>query len=87
MPTGAQYCDAFGTPVAYTPLSADLAIPGHTETVSVVSSASLDMPRAEGHPAFGETRVGLGLRALVLQQVRAACSSRFRPLRSSCASR
>ena len=54
---GVQYCDAFGRPVAYTPLSGDLGIPGHTETVAVVRLADMDMPVLKVTQAFGTTRL------------------------------
>src|ERR1700742_1666869 len=41
---GAQYCDAFGTQLAYPPLSDNFSIPGRAETVSVVRFNNLDMP-------------------------------------------
>ena len=41
---GAQYCDAFGTNVDFSPLTESLAIPGHTETVAVGKLGDLPMP-------------------------------------------
>ncbi|MBI4920731.1 MAG: EAL domain-containing protein [Devosia nanyangense] len=54
---GAQYCDAFGSTVSYSPLSASLAIPGHTETVTVIKLADLATPVLKLTQAFGNTRM------------------------------
>ena len=53
---GVQYCDAFGSTVSYSPLSASLAIPGHTETVTVIKLADLATPVLKLTQAFGTTR-------------------------------
>ncbi|MEO8756858.1 MAG: EAL domain-containing protein [Devosia sp.] len=54
---GAQYCDAFGTNVQYSPLSESLAIPGHTETVAVGTLGDLKTPVLKLTQAFGATRL------------------------------
>ena len=53
---GVQYCDAFGNQVTYSPLSGNLSIPGHTETISVVKLEGLDMPLLKVTQAFGVQR-------------------------------
>ncbi|RYE10216.1 MAG: EAL domain-containing protein [Hyphomicrobiales bacterium] len=55
-PDGVQYCDAFGSMVAFSPISGNLAIPGHTETVSVGTLGNLSTPVMKITQAFGETR-------------------------------
>jgi EAL domain-containing protein (putative c-di-GMP-specific phosphodiesterase class I) len=54
---GVQYCDAFGTKVAYSPLSESLAIPGHTETIAVGTLEGLTTPVLKVTQAFGSTRL------------------------------
>lgn len=54
---GVQYCDAFGAQVAYSPLSEDLAIPGHTETIAVGMLADLPTPVLKITQAFGTARM------------------------------
>lgn len=41
---GVQYCDVFGRRVDYSALSAPLAIPGESETMTVVQLANQDLP-------------------------------------------
>lgn len=53
---GMQYCDGFGSLVGYLPLSADLAIPGHPETVSVVRLSGLDLPVLKITQGYGAER-------------------------------
>ena len=53
---GVQYCDAFGHTVAYSPLSASLPMPGHTETITVVKLGEMAMPALKITQAFGGTR-------------------------------
>jgi hypothetical protein len=53
---GTQYCDAFGTGVDYSPLSAALPIPGQTETLSVVRYGEMDAPVLKITQEIGETR-------------------------------
>ncbi len=53
---GVQYCDAFGAAVKYSTISPSLAIPGHTETLSVVKLGDLDMPVLKITQTFGTTR-------------------------------
>jgi len=51
--SGARYCDAFGERRTYTPLSGDLSIAGHSETVSVVKLDGLDAPLLKISQASG----------------------------------
>jgi EAL domain-containing protein (putative c-di-GMP-specific phosphodiesterase class I) len=53
---GMQYCDGFGVIVGYVPLSADLAIPGHPETVTVVRLSGLDLPVLKIARTYGAER-------------------------------
>jgi EAL domain-containing protein (putative c-di-GMP-specific phosphodiesterase class I) len=53
---GMQYCDGFGSIVGYVPLSADLAIPGHPETVAVVRLPGLDLPVLRITQGYGAER-------------------------------
>ncbi|HTN61311.1 MAG TPA: EAL domain-containing protein [Devosia sp.] len=53
---GVQYCDAFGHNVVYSPISASLPVPGHTETMTVVKLGAMEMPVLKITQAFGETR-------------------------------
>ncbi len=54
---GVQYCDAFGSQVKYSPLSENLAIPGHTESMSVGTLTTLDIPVIKVTQAFGTARL------------------------------
>ncbi|MEO6013771.1 MAG: EAL domain-containing protein [Devosia sp.] len=54
---GVQYCDAFGDQVSYSPLSQNLAIPGHTETIAVGKLGELATPVLKITQAFGTTRL------------------------------
>lgn len=54
---GVQYCDALGRKVAYSPLSDSLPVPGHTETITVVRLAEMQMPALKITQAFGPTRL------------------------------
>lgn len=51
-----QYCDAFGRQVVYSPLSENLPIPGHTETMTVVKLGDMAMPVLKITQVFGQTR-------------------------------
>jgi hypothetical protein len=53
---GVQYCDAFGHNVVYSPISASLPVPGHTETMTVEKLGAMEMPALKITQAFGETR-------------------------------
>ena len=53
---GVQYCDALGRTVRYSPISESLPVPGHTETITVVQLADMDMPALKITQAFGTTR-------------------------------
>jgi EAL domain-containing protein (putative c-di-GMP-specific phosphodiesterase class I) len=53
---GVQYCDAFGRAVSYSPLSESLPVPGHTETISIVSLGGMAMPALKITQSFGDTR-------------------------------
>ena len=53
---GVQYCDAFGRTVAYSPLSENLPVPGHTETITLVQLGDLAMPALKITQTFGQTR-------------------------------
>lgn len=53
---GVQYCDAYGGEISYSPLSPVLSMPGHTETISVVRMAGLDMPLLKVTEASGAER-------------------------------
>lgn len=54
---GIQYCDAFGRPVSYSPLSETLSLPGSTETVTVVRLGDLPIPVLKLTQAFGTARL------------------------------
>ena len=54
---GAQYCDAFGRQVSYSPISETLSIAGSTETLAVVKLGELAMPVLKLTQAFGTTRL------------------------------
>ena len=54
---GVQYCDAFGRPVNYAPVSETLSLPGSTETLTVVRLGELSMPALKLTQAFGTTRL------------------------------
>lgn len=53
---GVQYCDAFGRNVGYSPLSRELPVPGHTETITLVKFGDMDMPALKITQAFGDLR-------------------------------
>ena len=53
---GVQYCDAFGSAVTYSPISASLPMSGRTETITVVKLGDMAMPALKVTQAFGETR-------------------------------
>ncbi|WDR05784.1 EAL domain-containing protein [Devosia rhodophyticola] len=53
---GVQYCDAFGRQVAYSPISENLPIPGHTETITVVKLGDLSMPALKITQTFSQSR-------------------------------
>jgi EAL domain-containing protein (putative c-di-GMP-specific phosphodiesterase class I) len=53
---GTQYCDAYGEAVVYSPLTASLAIPGHSETVAVGRLGGLKTPVLKVTQAVGTTR-------------------------------
>ena len=71
---GVQYCDAFGRGVKYSPLSEDLPIPGHTETVAVVMLAGLEMPALKITQSFGLTRKVSAFLPLLAQGTHAIAS-------------
>ena len=75
---GVQYCDAFGTPMAYSPLSENLAIPGHTETLAVGVLAGLETPVLKVTQAFGATRLVSAFIPIVSVN-RVGLLSQFRP--------
>ncbi len=75
---GVQYCDAFGTQVAYSPLSQSLAIPGHTETMAVGTLAGLPTPVLKITQAFGTTRLVSAFVPIVSTNS-AGLLSRFKP--------
>jgi EAL domain-containing protein (putative c-di-GMP-specific phosphodiesterase class I) len=77
-PDGAQYCDAFGATVKYSPLAASLAIPGHTETVSVGSLGDLTMPVMKITQSFGNARIVSAFVPLVSASNKGLLS-RFKP--------
>lgn len=54
---GVQYCDAYGETLTYSPLSKSLAIPGHSETVSVGRLGALKTPVLKLTQAFGSSRL------------------------------
>jgi EAL domain-containing protein (putative c-di-GMP-specific phosphodiesterase class I) len=54
---GVQYCDAFGSQVAFSPLSTSIAIPGHIETISVGTMGDLPAPVLKVTQAFGTARL------------------------------
>lgn len=53
---GVQYCDAFGKQVSYSPISASLSIPGHTETMTMVKLGDLPTPVMKVTQDFGGQR-------------------------------
>ena len=75
---GAQYCDAFGATVKYSPLSASLAIPGHTETVAAGKLAGLSPPVLKISQAFGASRSVSVFVPIVSSDTRGVLS-RFKP--------
>ncbi|MEO7224353.1 MAG: EAL domain-containing protein, partial [Devosia sp.] len=75
---GVQYCDAFDTQVAYSPLSQSLAIPGHTETMAVGTLAGLPTPVLKITQAFGTTRLVSAFVPIVSTNS-AGLLSRFKP--------
>lgn len=54
---GVQYCDGIGQQVSYAPLSEDLPIPGHTETLSVVQYGGMKMPVLKVTQRFSDSRL------------------------------
>jgi len=75
---GVQYCDGFGSQVAYSPLSRPLAIPGHTETVAVGTLAGLPTPVLKITQAFGSTRL-VSAFVPILSTSSSAILARFKP--------
>ncbi len=75
---GVQYCDAFGTQVAYSPLSESLAIPGHTEMLAVGTLAGLETPVLKVTQAFGTTRL-VSAFVPVISASASGLLSRFKP--------
>ena len=53
---GVQYCDAFGRNVVFSPLSENLPVPGHTESITLVQFGDMDMPALKITQAFGQVR-------------------------------
>jgi EAL domain-containing protein (putative c-di-GMP-specific phosphodiesterase class I) len=53
---GVQYCDAFGKQMSYSQLSDNLSIPGHPETITVVTLPGLVTPVLKVTQTFGTTR-------------------------------
>lgn len=53
---GVQYCDALGRQVTFTPLSGDLSVPGHSETIAVVKYGDLAAPALKVTQRFGDSR-------------------------------
>ncbi len=53
---GVQYCDAFGKQVSYSPISASLSIPGHTETITMVKLGDMPTPAMKVTQDFGGQR-------------------------------
>ncbi|HEV7345234.1 MAG TPA: EAL domain-containing protein [Devosia sp.] len=53
---GVQYCDAFGRTVSYSPISENLPVPGHTETLTLVQLGDLSMPALKITQTFGQSR-------------------------------
>jgi EAL domain-containing protein (putative c-di-GMP-specific phosphodiesterase class I) len=77
-PDGVQYCDAFGSQVAYSPLSESLAIPGHTETVAVGTLSGLPTTVLKITQAFGSARLVSAFVPIVSTN-QAGLLSRFKP--------
>ncbi len=75
---GTQYCDAYGAPVDYSPLSQPLAIPGRTETVAVGKLGALDTPVLKLTQAVGTTRLVSAFVPIVTTNS-AGLLSRFKP--------
>jgi EAL domain-containing protein (putative c-di-GMP-specific phosphodiesterase class I) len=75
---GVQYCDAFGETVSYSPLSAPLAIPGHTETIAVGKLGDLSTPVLKITQAFGTTRL-VSAFVPIVSSSSAGLLSRFKP--------
>lgn len=55
-----QYCDAFGRPVAYSPLSEVLPVSGQAETLQVVRIPDMEMPVLKLSRAYGDSRTVSG---------------------------
>ncbi len=53
---GTQYCDAYGETINFAPLSTSLAIPGHSETVTVGRLGALKTPVLKVTQAVGTSR-------------------------------
>ncbi|HEY8594342.1 MAG TPA: EAL domain-containing protein [Devosiaceae bacterium] len=53
---GVQMCEAYGSGFAFTPISAPLAIPGHTESITIVKSDGLKFPLIKVTQSFGANR-------------------------------
>ncbi len=75
---GTQYCDAFGSTVSYSPLTASLAIPGHTETLTVIKLGVLATPVLKLTQAFGTSRKVSAFIPIVSTDANGLLS-RFRP--------
>jgi EAL domain-containing protein (putative c-di-GMP-specific phosphodiesterase class I) len=75
---GVQYCDAFGGQVAYSPLSAPLAIPGHTETIAVGKLGELATPVLKVSQAFGTARI-VSAYVPIVSSAAKGLLSRFKP--------
>ncbi|HEX4297780.1 MAG TPA: EAL domain-containing protein [Devosia sp.] len=75
---GVQYCDAFGASVAYSPLSAGLAIPGQTETMAVGKLGDLATPVLKISQAFGDQRI-VSVFVPIVSNTAKGLLTRFRP--------
>jgi len=75
---GTQYCDGFSETVSYSPLSASLAIPGHTETIAVGKLGDLSTPALKISQTFGTTRMVSVFLPIVSSDAKGLLS-RFKP--------
>ena len=53
---GVQYCAALGSQFNYSTVGSSLSVPGHSETISVVKLAGLEMPLLKVSQSFGSER-------------------------------
>lgn len=76
--SGEQYCDALSSTVAFSPLSSSLAIPGHSETLSVGLLGNLSVPVLKLSQVFGSSRTVSAYVPIVSSDA-AGILTRFKP--------